>query len=102
MRRSSTRSRASRGSRRRRRRQGNEGFRPMPGSTSSPPRITPRELHAALSAAGEVALLDLREEGDFSQGHILLAASLPLSRLELRAAVLVPRLNTRVVLCDEG
>jgi rhodanese-related sulfurtransferase len=49
----------------------------------------------------EIALLDVREEGRFGRGHILLAASLPLSRLELHIARLVPRLTCRVVLCDD-
>jgi rhodanese-related sulfurtransferase len=51
--------------------------------------------------SGEVALLDVREEGRFASGHLLLAASLPLSRLELHIARLVPRLTCRVVLCDD-
>lgn len=53
--------------------------------------------------SGEIALLDLREEGRFGRGHILLAASLPLSRLELHIKRLVPRLTCLVVLCgDDG
>jgi rhodanese-related sulfurtransferase len=51
--------------------------------------------------SGEVAVLDVREEGRFARGHILLAASLPLSRLELHITRLVPRLPCRVVLCDD-
>jgi rhodanese-related sulfurtransferase len=42
----------------------------------------------------------VREEGLFGPEHILLAIHLPLSHLELRAPYLVPRRNTRVVLCD--
>jgi len=51
---------------------------------------------------GEFALLDVREEGVFARGHILLASSLPLSRLELDAFRLVPSLSTKIVLCDDG
>jgi rhodanese-related sulfurtransferase len=51
--------------------------------------------------SGEIALLDVREEGRFARGHLLLAASLPLSRLELHITRLVPRLACRVVLCDD-
>jgi rhodanese-related sulfurtransferase len=50
----------------------------------------------------EIAILDLREELIFSHGHLLHARSLPLSRLELRMARLVPRHDTRVVLCDDA
>jgi rhodanese-related sulfurtransferase len=49
---------------------------------------------------GELALVDVREELIFSQGHLLLARSAPLSRLELKFAELVPRRTTRIVLCD--
>ena len=51
---------------------------------------------------GELALVDVREELIFSQRHLLLARSIPLSRLELKFAQLVPRRATRVVLCDDG
>lgn len=64
--------------------------------------ISPAELHAALCAGGELALLDLREQGVFGRSHILLANNLPFSHLELRIRDLVPRLATPLVLCDEG
>src|ERR1700683_460946 len=50
---------------------------------------------------GELALVDVREELIFSQRHLLLARSAPLSRLELKFARLVPRRLTRIVLCDD-
>src|SRR5580658_8618600 len=50
---------------------------------------------------GELALVDVREELIFSQSHLLLARSVPLSRLEIRFAPLVPRKATRIVLCDD-
>jgi rhodanese-related sulfurtransferase len=62
--------------------------------------VTPAALKAMLTDGKELALLDLREELIFSQGHLLHARSLPLSRLELRMARLVPRRATRIVLCD--
>jgi rhodanese-related sulfurtransferase len=49
----------------------------------------------------ELALVDVREELIYSQGHLLLARSAPLSRLELKFAQLVPRRATRIVLCDD-
>src|ERR1700730_14572697 len=54
-----------------------------------------------LADGEELAIIDLREELLFSRGHLLFARSLPLSRLELKFASLVPRRGTRIVLCDE-
>src|ERR1700732_122847 len=51
---------------------------------------------------GELALVYVREELIFSQRHLLLARSIPLSRFELKFAQLVPRRTTRIVLCDDG
>src|SRR5271169_5016285 len=51
---------------------------------------------------GELALVDVREELIFSQRHLLLARSIPLSRFELKFAQVVPRRSTRIVLCDDG
>jgi rhodanese-related sulfurtransferase len=50
----------------------------------------------------ELALVDVREELIFSQRHLLLARSVPLSRFELKFGRLVPRRSTRIVLCDDG
>jgi rhodanese-related sulfurtransferase len=50
----------------------------------------------------ELALIDIREELTFSQNHLLWARNVPLSRLELRFARLVPRKMTRIVLCDDN
>jgi rhodanese-related sulfurtransferase/predicted metal-dependent enzyme (double-stranded beta helix superfamily) len=68
-------------------------------------RITPYELKTLIGAAGgagsEFAILDVREEGVHARGHLFLATSAPLSRLELRVDRLVPRLGTRVLLVDD-
>ncbi len=50
----------------------------------------------------EIAPIDVREELTFSQRHLLWARNVPLSRLELRFARLVPRHATRIVLMDDG
>jgi rhodanese-related sulfurtransferase len=55
-----------------------------------------------LNDGAELALIDVREELIYSQNHLLWARSVPLSRLELRFAQLVPRLTTRIVLCDDN
>ena len=62
--------------------------------------VTASELKAMLHDGGELALLDVREEGVFSKRHLLFAVSMALSRLELRIEALVPRKGTRIVLCD--
>jgi rhodanese-related sulfurtransferase len=64
--------------------------------------ITARQLKALLHDGKELAVLDVREEGVFAKRHLLLAASVPLSRLELRMPLLVPRRSARVVICDDG
>lgn len=62
--------------------------------------VSPADLRAMLVDGDEIALLDVREEGEFGTRHILLAVNVRLSVLELRASNLVPRANTRIVLCD--
>ena len=64
-------------------------------------RIAPAELRALLDAGGELALLDVREEGVHSRGHLFLATSAPLSALELHIGSLVPRLDTHIVVIDD-
>ncbi len=64
--------------------------------------VTAVELKAMLSDGGELALLDVREEGAHSQSHLFYTVPMPLSRLELLARSLVPRLGTRCVLVDAG
>jgi rhodanese-related sulfurtransferase len=62
--------------------------------------LNPRAVKAMLTDGQELAPIDLREELIFSRSHLLWARSVPLSRLELRFARLVPRRATRIVLCD--
>jgi rhodanese-related sulfurtransferase len=64
--------------------------------------LDPATVKAMLNDGRELALIDLREELIFSRSHLLWARSVPLSRLELRFAALVPRKTTRIVLCDDG
>ena len=64
--------------------------------------VSPREVKTMLRDGGELALLDVREEGVFARSHLLFATPLPLSRLELDLAALVPRRSTRVVLIDDA
>jgi len=64
--------------------------------------VSPADLKVLLGDGAELALLDVREQGVFGQGHLLLATCVPLSHLELRLGELVPRRATRIVLTDDG
>ena len=64
--------------------------------------VESRELRNWIVDGSELALIDLREEGEFSaEGHLLFAICLPISQLEIRIRELVPRKSVRLVLCDE-
>jgi rhodanese-related sulfurtransferase len=64
--------------------------------------IDPATVRQWYADDAEFALVDVREEADFSEKSIFFAAPLPLSRLELRAASLLPRRSVRVVVTDEA
>ncbi len=64
--------------------------------------VRPQQLKAMLQDGHELALLDVREAGQFGKSHLLFAVPLPYSRLELDIGRLVPRPGTRMVLCDDG
>jgi rhodanese-related sulfurtransferase len=64
--------------------------------------VTTREVQAALTGGGEIALLDVREQGVHYRGHPFFACSASLSRLELMVGDLVPRRSVPVVVLDGG
>jgi len=64
--------------------------------------VTASQLRAMLQDGGELALLDVREAGQFGESHLLFATPVPYSRLELDVSALVPRVTARIVLCDDG
>ena len=59
-------------------------------------------LRQWLGGNGEIAFLDVREEGQHGAGHPLLAVNAPYSRLELVIGQLVPRRHCPVVLLGDG
>lgn len=73
----------------------------MPTSKDLTP-LAAATVKTMLADGEELALIDLREELPFSQSHLLWARNVPLSRLELQFPRLVPRLTTRIVLCDDN
>ncbi|NNF76777.1 MAG: hypothetical protein HKN05_01995, partial [Rhizobiales bacterium] len=64
--------------------------------------ISVPDLAAKFSADEEFALVDPREQGTFTRGHLLGASNLPVSRLELLVEKTVPRKDTEIILCDDG
>ncbi len=63
--------------------------------------IAPRELQEALRAETGLALIDVREHGEYNAAHIPGASSLPRRLLEFRFARLVPCRGVQVVVCDD-
>jgi len=69
----------------------------------SRPSIDSNTLHQWLQDAEELAVLDLRGEGEFIQhGAPLFASNLPLAQVEEKIGARVPRKDVRVVLLDGG
>jgi rhodanese-related sulfurtransferase len=64
--------------------------------------ISAKDLQARLAGHGELALLDVREQGVHYRGHPFYASSAPLSRLEMVIADLVPRRSAPIVIFDGG
>ncbi len=65
-------------------------------------KVTAAALQRRLGGAGEIALLDVREQGVHYKGHPFFASSAPLSRLELMMRDLVPRAGAPIVLFDDA
>lgn len=63
---------------------------------------TPQAFKQLLDQNYLCAVLDVREQEEFSRSHILLASCSPLSRLELMVQQLVPCKKTPVILVDSG
>jgi rhodanese-related sulfurtransferase len=73
--------------------------------TASEARTMPVDaptLKAWLSDGREIALLDVREHGQYGMGHLFFAVPLPYSRFELGLPALVPNRPVRLVLSDGG
>ena len=55
-----------------------------------------------LHDGGEIALMDVREHGQYGESHLFYAAPLPYSRLEMDIVRLAPRRGVRMVVYDNG
>ncbi|KVQ94139.1 rhodanese-related sulfurtransferase [Burkholderia ubonensis] len=61
-----------------------------------------QDVRARLFAGDEIALIDVREEDPYAQGHPLWAANFPLSKLELDAWTRIPRRDTPIVVYGDA
>jgi len=64
--------------------------------------MTPGAVRDALRARTEIAILDVRQEGTFAEGHPLFAASFPIGRLESQAYERLPRRSVPIVVYGAG
>ncbi|WP_380179636.1 rhodanese homology domain-containing protein [Kalamiella sp. sgz302252] len=60
------------------------------------------DIRYALLQRQEIALVDVREEASYADGHPLFAVNIPLSKLEIEILNRIPRLSTPVTLYDNG
>lgn len=72
-----------------------------PQSKTTIGRLTATALKAWLGDEQEIALLDVREHGQYGEAHLFFAVNVPFSRLECEIVRLVPRLSARIVVYDE-
>jgi rhodanese-related sulfurtransferase len=61
-------------------------------------KVDARKVRDWLRDGGEIAFVDVSEEGQFGFGHPLLAVNVPYSRLEIEIGGRVPRRSARLVL----
>ncbi|MGN6702018.1 MAG: rhodanese-like domain-containing protein, partial [Burkholderiaceae bacterium] len=64
--------------------------------------VDARELKTWIHDEAELALLDVREHGQYGENHLFFAVPLPYSRLELDVARLVPNPRTRIVIYGDA
>ena len=65
-------------------------------------KVSAKDVKAWLSDGHEIAFLDVRELGPYSEGHPFFVVPLPYSRLEIDLPRLAPRRSVRMVLLDGG
>lgn len=66
------------------------------------PTMSYAQVRHALVERQEIAIIDLREEHIFAQAHPLFSTNISLSRLDVEIFNRVPRLDTTVVIYDDG
>ncbi|MFD4836252.1 rhodanese-like domain-containing protein [Achromobacter sp. NPDC058515] len=73
-----------------------------PTSNHSFADVDSHTLKQWLHDGHEIALLDVREHGQYGESHLFYAAPVPYSRLEVDIVRLAPRRDVRVVVYDNG
>ena len=69
---------------------------------TSPHYVSPQTVKSWLSDGAEIALIDVREMGQYGAGHPFFATPVPYSIFETRLPSLAPRRSVRLVLFDSG
>ena len=64
--------------------------------------ISPKNLKPMLTAEAEIAFLDVREHGQYGEGHPFFSIHIAYSTIETEAPILVPRKDVTVVVMDHG
>jgi rhodanese-related sulfurtransferase len=64
--------------------------------------VSPRDVRHALLTRAEIAIIDLRDEHAFAQGHPLFAAQMPPACIAVEAEARLPRKDVAIVLYDDG
>ncbi len=64
--------------------------------------ISAQGLKPLLTDGGEIAFLDMREHGQYGEGHPFFSVPMPYSRLETLAAEMLPCKTVRLILMDDG
>ena len=65
-------------------------------------KLTVQEVKSMIGRRMEYALIDVREQEEFSKKHQLLSCCIPYSRIELSLERLVPCKKTPIILTDSG
>ena len=63
---------------------------------------SPQDLKPLLTAGDEIAFLDVREQGQYGEGHPFFSVPFPYSRLEALAPALLPAKNSHLVVFDDA
>jgi rhodanese-related sulfurtransferase len=66
------------------------------------PSVTASQVRSALLLRDEIALLDVRHEAAYANGHPLFAANMAADRIALEAESRLPRKNAPIVIYDAG
>ena len=64
--------------------------------------ISAQQTKDILTHEAEIAFLDVREHGQYGEGHPFFSVNMPYSQIEMLAPRLVPSLGVKCVLLDDG